>query len=101
VDPGPSEVVLENRFESAQPNPFRARTRFSFALVHPARASLRIYDVTGRLVRTLVDGPLESGRHHVEWDGRNSAGARTASGVYFARFSSPDFSRVRRITLLR
>jgi flagellar hook assembly protein FlgD len=44
---------------------------------------LLIYDVAGRLVRRLVDVPLEAGRHEVQWDGRDEAGRRLESGTYF------------------
>jgi flagellar hook assembly protein FlgD len=62
---------------------------------------LRVYDVSGRLVRTLVDGRVEAGRHEVAWDGRDQGGRRTASGVYFYRLQGADREMTRKAVRLR
>ena len=49
---------------------------------------LRVYDLLGRPVRTLWDGPLPAGNHRLRWDGRNEAGQAVASGIYFARLEA-------------
>ncbi|MFH1502191.1 MAG: M14 family zinc carboxypeptidase, partial [Candidatus Eisenbacteria bacterium] len=68
------------------PNPFNPRTSVRYEVPSAGHVSLRVYDVAGRLVKTLVDTELESGgRHEVEWDGRDESGAPVAAGVYFAR----------------
>ena len=63
--------------------------------------TLGIYDVSGRLVRSLADGIHRPGDHVVEWDGNNEAAAEVASGIYFLRFETPDYVEVRQIGLLR
>lgn len=63
------------------PNPFNPTTSIQF-VAGGGRTSLRIFDLRGRLVRTLVDGALPPGRRHVAWDGRDDSGQRVASGVY-------------------
>ena len=83
-----------------QPNPFREATRFSFSLPTRARASLRIYDVRGRLVQTLVDGMLGPGNHEVGWDGA-SAVSPVENGLYFAVLSGAGQSQSRRICVMR
>ena len=72
----------------AAPNPFRTATAIGFALPQPGRVSLRIYDLTGRLVRTLQNGPLAAGRHVRVWDRRGDGGGLMRSGVYFSRLES-------------
>lgn len=67
------------------PNPFNPTTTISFDVPRAGPVSLAVFDVRGRLVRTLVDASLEVGRHRVTWDGRDAHGAAAASGVYFAR----------------
>lgn len=62
---------------------------------------LRIYDVAGRLVRTLADGAHPAGRHEVVWNGTDHAGRRVAAGVYFARLDSGGIHVQRSITVLR
>jgi flagellar hook assembly protein FlgD len=62
---------------------------------------LSIYDVSGRLVRNLVNGAVPAGHHVVTWDACDESGRRVTSGVYFYRMTAPDFSQVRKVTLLR
>ncbi len=70
----------------ARPNPFRGGTTLVLALPAPATAGVQVFDAAGRLVRALVSSrPLEAGRHEIAWDGRDEAGHRVGSGVYFAR----------------
>ena len=57
-----------------------------YSIDAPARVSLKIYDVQGRMVRTLVDQQAAAGTFRALWDGRGSTGATAGSGVYFARF---------------
>ncbi|MFN8179192.1 MAG: FG-GAP-like repeat-containing protein [bacterium] len=85
------------------PNPFAASTTIEYELGRPARAQLAVYDVGGRLVRTLVAADLSAGRHAAAWDGRDDAGRAVGSGVYFARLSvAGERERAaRRMTLAR
>ena len=84
------------------PNPFNPVTRIAFDVPSPgAVVELRIYDVSGRLVRTLVDGEVPPGRHSAEWDGTDRSGAAVASGVYFYRFDAPGFGDSGRMVLLK
>lgn len=69
--------------DRSEPNPFNPTTRIRFALNRGAEVSLRIYSVTGRVVRTLHQGPLSRGEHEFVWDGRAAGGAPVASGLYF------------------
>jgi flagellar hook assembly protein FlgD len=62
---------------------------------------LGIFDVGGRLVRTLVDGPLEAGEHNIGWNGRDSRGALVESGVYFYKLHTGGHELARRMLLVR
>ena len=94
---------VEPRFALAQnaPNPFRAGTRIAFELPVPAVSELVVYNVAGRRVATLVDGPLPAGPHTVEWNGRDDSGRRMSSGIYFYRLTAGDREHARRMILLR
>jgi endonuclease I len=84
------------------PNPFSARTTIGFDLARRERVTLRIYDVTGRLVRTLANGDvLESGSHRLEWNGRDEGGARLQAGLYFCRLAAGPANVTRRMVLAR
>ncbi|MFH1313984.1 MAG: FlgD immunoglobulin-like domain containing protein [Candidatus Eisenbacteria bacterium] len=69
---------------TVSPNPFRIRTSVCYDLPEPGKVRIGVYDINGRLIRLLVDSPLEeSGHHTVEWDGQNQRGARVTAGTYF------------------
>jgi GH25 family lysozyme M1 (1,4-beta-N-acetylmuramidase) len=71
-----------------QPNPFNPRTTIRFDLPDAGRVRLAVYDVAGRLIRTLVDADLPRGTHEEVWDGRDEAGQAVASGSYFAKLNA-------------
>lgn len=96
---GGSAALL--RLEQNQPNPFNPATAIAFELAAPMRARLTIYDVTGRVVQTLVDGMLAGGRHEVRWDGRDADGGRVPSGVYAYRLEAGGMAETRRMIILK
>ncbi len=83
------------------PNPFNASTEIRFSLPEDGNASLVIYDLLGKAVRTLVSGPCEAGVHRVVWDGRDDAGNPVPSGVYIYRLTAGEESLLRRMMLVR
>jgi hypothetical protein len=85
----------------ARPNPFAAGTEFSFSLPEAAEVSLRIFDLSGRYVRTLVSGPRAAGLHHVRWDGRDARGRDVGNGIYFVRLQAAETSATRRLIRIR
>jgi flagellar hook assembly protein FlgD len=91
---------LTFRLHQNAPNPFRPATTIRFDLPRRGPVSLRVYDVAGRLVRSLVDGsPLEAGRHEAVWDGRNESGRSVGAGLYFYRLQAGSLSETRRMVL--
>jgi hypothetical protein len=85
------------------PNPFNATTAFRLTIPgqNPASVSLKIYNVLGQEVRTLVDDIMSPGHHHIIWDGRDRLGKDLASGVYFSRMEVGDFDQTRKLVLTR
>lgn len=96
--PAPRSVALHTNI----PNPFNPVTTIRYDLPAPAPVYLAVYDVSGRLVQTLVDEPgLAAGRHEITWEGRNSRGGEARSGAYFCRIKTGDKSLTRKMTLIR
>jgi flagellar hook assembly protein FlgD len=62
---------------------------------------LSVYDVSGRSVRRLIDGPVGTGRHEVSWDGRGRNGSLPSSGVYLARIEIGSFVATQKLTMIR
>jgi uncharacterized repeat protein (TIGR03806 family) len=83
------------------PNPFNAATTMAFRLSDAGRVRFDILDVSGRLVRRLIDTPMPAGRHTVSWDGKNESGEIVASGVYLYQLRSGPRETQRRLTLLK
>ncbi|OQY29647.1 MAG: hypothetical protein B6244_02985, partial [Candidatus Cloacimonetes bacterium 4572_55] len=93
--------ALKFALEAAYPNPFNPSTTIAFTIPKTARTSLKIYNATGQLVRTLIDGNVDAGQYEVMWDGRNGNDSQTASGVYFYILKSDDQSASRKMVLLK
>jgi hypothetical protein len=83
------------------PNPFNPLTQFTFSVASSGRVVIRILDVSGRPVRTLVDGWREAGRHEASWDGRDGEGNSLASGIYFCFLETPYLVESRTMVLLK
>ena len=83
------------------PNPFNPQTEIRFELSRPGQAQLAIYDVTGRLVKTVHDGHLAAARHTMVWAGRDDGGRAVASGVYYLRMVTADGVMQRKMMLLK
>ncbi|MCK4680763.1 T9SS type A sorting domain-containing protein, partial [bacterium] len=84
-----------------RPNPFRNATNLSFNMPQNGRAVVRIYDVSGRLVKTVDDSFREAGPHQVLWNGSNGNGDAVANGVYFVRLEAAGDSKTRKVVFLR
>jgi hypothetical protein len=101
---GVAEAGLGERPRVMQniPNPFGSSTTIEFVLPKPVEVSLRIYDVAGRLVRTvLLNDSRSSGEHRTTWDGQDELGRPVTPGVYLYRLTAGDISETRRMTIVR
>jgi hypothetical protein len=95
------ELPTEFRFVQNVPNPFNPVTQITYHVPHESKVSIRIHDVSGRLVRTLVDRVVEPGRRVAVWDGCNDSGGLVGSGVYFCSMEAPGFRQSRKMMLLK
>jgi hypothetical protein len=108
-DPLPEQDPLPTAFAMDQnyPNPFNPSTRIEYALPHESYVTLKIYNVLGQEVISLVDEQLPAGYFAVAWDGRTAAGGHLSSGVYFYRLAATDatgeapFTSLKRLLLLK
>jgi hypothetical protein len=95
--PAPNAFALR----ANAPNPFNPATTIAFSLPQETRVWLAIYDLSGRLVRVLVDEVRAAGSYEVPWNGANEAGKQMASGVYICRMEAGSFRETRRMTLVK
>jgi len=95
--PGPGALFLAQN----HPNPFNPLTDLNFNIPRDGPIRLGVYDLQGREVAVLVDGPLPAGAHTVRWDGRDDGGREAPSGIYLVRLTAGDRETTRKITLAR
>lgn len=93
----PRQFCLEQNY----PNPFNPETNLQFRISEYGFIILKIYNLTGQEVKTLVNARLTPGSYKVKWDGTNTNGQPVASGVYFYRLTAGKHTRVRKMLLLR
>jgi hypothetical protein len=104
--PGVAEGKRTRDFADARlfqnaPNPFMGTTTVEFIFPRPAYASLKVYDIAGNAVRTLLSGRFGDGLHAVVWDGKDDAGKDLAAGFYFCKLDGGGFNATKKMILLR
>jgi len=83
------------------PNPFNPSTNIEFSLERAGNVTLEVYNVIGQRIRVLMDKYCATGTYTVEWDGRSENGQAVASGIYFYRLTSDEYSRTRKMMLMK
>ncbi len=85
----------------ARPNPVSGTTEIRYQLPTEGPVHIRVYNVAGQVVKTLVDSKQEVGYKSVTWDGRNDRGERVGSGVYLYRMEAGSFTGTRKMVVVR
>ena len=98
---GRTPLPMKPALNACRPNPFRDRTQISYQLPSAGNVSLRIYDVSGRTVRTLQNGFQKPGAYSVNWDSKDSRGRLVPHGVYFYRLDTKGFRDVKKAVVTR
>ena len=93
--------VLKFDLKDNFPNPFNPRTTISFDLPEDIVVSLKIFDLSGRKIRTLVNEPKSAGTHQVVWNGQDDHGNSVASGLYVYRIQAGDFVQSRKMLFMK
>lgn len=97
----PTQMPLLYELGNAYPNPFNPSTTIEYAIPVSNRVTLKIFDLLGHQVRTVVDRYTTAGTYSVVWDGRDNAGNIVPSGTYLYRMESSHFSQVKKLLLLK
>ncbi len=93
----PKEFALENNY----PNPFNPTTTIRYAVPAGSKVTLRVYNILGQEVRSLVNGFRDVGRYEVMWDGRNNGGNQVSSGVYLYRMEAGKFIQTKKMLFVK
>jgi hypothetical protein len=101
-------IIIPERMELAQnyPNPFNPETWIPFQLANPSKVNIRIYNATGRLVKSIPLGYKQAGMYVEKskaayWDGRNDVGEKVSSGIYFYELRTENFRDIRKMIVLK
>lgn len=100
VNPG-QQVLDSYTLNQNFPNPFNPSTTISYQLTKTDKISIKVYDMLGKEVKTLVNGVVTAGTHTAVWDGTNNSGAQVASGIYIYTLQSGKYKLNKRMTLMR
>ena len=93
----PTDFSLEQNY----PNPFNPNTVIQYSIINPTQVSLRIYDVLGGEVKTLVNQEQIGGVYEVNWNGNDEAGNKVSTGVYFYKLDAGEYSSTKKMVLLK
>jgi len=93
--------LIRPALDQNYPNPFNPVTNIEYQLPDRSKIALKVYDITGALVRTLVDGIQAEGTYKVIWDARDASNLPVSSGLYFYRLETADYLLSRKMILLR
>ena len=96
-----SAVPMSYELMQNYPNPFNPSTSIGFNVPETGHITLSIYDMTGRLVSTLVNGTLDEGVHVVDWNGLDSSGEMVSAGVYIYALESSDMVMTKKMIFLK
>jgi subtilisin family serine protease len=83
------------------PNPVAEDATIAYEIAQPAPASLKLYNVAGQVVRTLVEGTVEPGRYEATWNGKDASGRKVSSGIYFYRLVAGPYSKTDKLVVVR
>jgi len=100
---GPGEVrIFITRLEAPYPNPSRSSVTFKYQLATTGEARLDIYDITGRLIKSLPQGIISAGTVRTFiWDGSSRTGEKVSAGVYFCRLTAGGMNKTQRMVFLK
>lgn len=101
VGVNPIAEAAQFGFLKNYPNPFNPLTRIEFSLDVTARVYLRVYDVSGKVVKTLLHETMPAGKHTTVWNGEDESGKTVVSGVYVCRLDAPDKTAMCKIVLMK
>jgi hypothetical protein len=95
------DMPLDFALEPNYPNPFNPSTTIKYAMAKGARVSIKVYNISGQLVSTLIDTWQPQGNHFVRWMGTDDSGKNVTSGMYLVKMITGDFSKVNKMMLIR
>jgi len=101
IEEGDASTLIQPFMSQIYPNPFGSLTTIRYSLKKETPVNLKIYNIQGQLVRTLVDEIQTEGEHMIQWNGMNETGRPVAGGIYFFRLNADQLVETRKVILLK
>ncbi|RKY49212.1 MAG: hypothetical protein DRP91_04775 [Candidatus Neomarinimicrobiota bacterium] len=101
IDSDDNAIAEAFTLNSIYPNPFNPSANIAFELRKEDRVKIVVYDITGRVVRKLIDNRFSPGSYALRWNGKNDSGMPLPSGIYFVKISTSGKNIVKKVTLIR
>ena len=98
---GDDPLPIKTNLLANYPNPFNPTTTISFDNATEGNVTIEIFNIRGQRIKTLVNDSFDSGTHSIVWDGRDDNDREAASGIYFYKMQTSDYSATRRMILLK
>lgn len=95
-----SEIPLNSQLHQNYPNPFNGQTNIRFQINKFSTVTIKVYNILGQIVVTLINEEKAPGMYSIKWDGKNSNGMKVNSGVYFIKLNAENYVAVRKAALL-
>ncbi len=95
------EVVTTTKLLSNYPNPFNPVTNIAYSINETGNVTIDVYNLKGQLVKSLVNEVIETGDHIVTWNGRDNSNKSVASGVYFYKMQSSNYTATKKMILMK
>ncbi len=94
-------LPTDYRLEQNYPNPFNPTTTISYFVPAGQRETVKIYNINGKLIKTLINGRISTGYNSINWDGTDNRGKNSGSGVYFYELKSKGVSLIKKMFLIK
>ena len=95
------DIITSYKLYNNIPNPFNPETTIKYELPKTSHVSLKIYNILGQEVKTLINDKKSAGIHQIKWDGTNNNGIKVNSGIYLYRLQTGDFVKTKKMILLK
>jgi hypothetical protein len=94
--------LFPERFQLYQnyPNPFNPNTEIEYTLAEPSKVGLKIFNIAGRVIKTLVDSYMSNGIHNITWNGKDNFDNSVSPGIYFYQLTCDSFSQTKKMVLI-
>ncbi|MCX7784823.1 MAG: C25 family cysteine peptidase [candidate division WOR-3 bacterium] len=93
-------MTIINKIFANRPNPFKTQTQIQYSLSKDSKVSLQIFDVSGRLIRTLINRHQTTGIYTVNWDAKNEQGEKVSQGIYFCNLKTETDNSIRKLIVV-